>query len=44
MEIRSGKFAAMITLPGSVDIDQALAEYLDGFLTITLPKEIQDQG
>lgn len=44
MEIRSGKFASVITLPGSVDIDQALAEYQDGFLTITLPKEIQDQG
>lgn len=44
MEIRSGRFATMITLPGSVDIDRALAEYQDGFLTITLPKEIQDQG
>ena len=44
MEIRSGKFAAMITLPGSVNIDHALAEYQDGFLTITLPKEIKDQG
>lgn len=44
MEIRSGKFASVITLPGSVDIDHALAEYQDGFLTITLPKETQDQG
>jgi HSP20 family protein len=44
MEIRSGKFAATITLPSPVDIDRALAEYQDGFLTITLPKEIKDQG
>jgi HSP20 family protein len=44
MEIRSGKFAATITLPSPVDIDHALAEYQDGFLTITLPKEIKDQG
>ena len=39
MEIRSGKFASVIKLPGSVDVDNALAEYQDGFLTITLPKE-----
>jgi len=38
MEIRSGKFAAVIELPGSVDVDTATAEYQDGFLTITLPK------
>jgi len=38
MEIRSGKFAAVIELPGSVDVDHALADYQDGFLTITLPK------
>ena len=44
MEIRSGKFATVIGLPGPVNIDNALAEYQDGFLTITLPKEIQDQG
>ena len=39
MEIRSGKFATVIGLPGPVNIDNALAEYQDGFLTITLPKE-----
>lgn len=44
MEIRSGKFASVIRLPGSVNVDKALAEYQDGFLTITLPKETQEQG
>jgi HSP20 family protein len=44
MEIRSGKFATVVTLPGSVNVDRAIAEYQDGFLTITLPKETQDQG
>ena len=37
MEIRFGKFATSIGLPGPVDIDQAVAQYTDGFLTITLP-------
>lgn len=44
MEIRSGKFASVLKLPGLVDVDRALAEYQDGFLTITLPKETIDQG
>jgi HSP20 family protein len=44
MEIRSGKFANAVTLPGPVDSDRALAEYQDGFLTITLPKETTTQG
>jgi HSP20 family protein len=39
MEIRSGKFSTVIALPGPVDVDHALAEYQDGFLTINLPKE-----
>ncbi len=38
MEIRSGKFAAVIALPGPVDVDTASAEYQDGFLVVTLPK------
>lgn len=38
MEIRFGKFAAAIGLPGSVDVELAHAEYKNGFLTITLPK------
>jgi HSP20 family protein len=43
MEIRFGKFATAIGLPGPVDIDQALAHYADGFLTITLPKTKPNQ-
>lgn len=44
MEIRSGRFANAIGLPGAVDVDNALAEYKDGFLTITLPKAGAYQG
>jgi HSP20 family protein len=45
MEIRFGKFAAAVGLPGSVNVEQARAEYKDGFLTVTLPKAgtIQDK-
>jgi HSP20 family protein len=38
MEIRFGKFATAVGLPNPVDVDGSLAEYSDGFLTITLPK------
>ena len=38
MEIRFGKFATAVNLPGPVNIEQAHAEYQDGFLTIILPK------
>ena len=38
MEIRFGKFATAVNLPGPVIIEQARAEYQDGFLTIILPK------
>jgi HSP20 family protein len=38
MEIRFGRFATAIGLPGPANVDQAQAEYRDGFLTITLPK------
>jgi HSP20 family protein len=44
MEIRTGKFANLVELPGSVDVDRASAEYQDGFLTITLPKTDSKQG
>jgi HSP20 family protein len=43
MEIRFGKFASAIGLPGPVDIDHAVAQYADGFLTITLPKSKPNQ-
>jgi HSP20 family protein len=44
MEIRFGKFTTAVGLPGPVDVDQARAEYKDGFLTVTLPKVILNQG
>ena len=44
MEIRFGKFSTAINLPGAVDIEQARAEYKDGFLTIVLPKATPNQG
>lgn len=44
MEIRSGKFSAEVKLPGLVDVEKAQAEYQDGFLTITLPKDTQEKG
>ena len=39
MEVRFGKFATSIGLPGPVEVEQSHAEYKDGFLTVTLPKE-----
>ena len=39
MEIRFGKFATSVGLPIPVNIEQSRAEYKDGFLTVTLPKE-----
>ena len=38
MEIRFGKFTTAVNLPGPVNVEQARAEYQDGFLTIILPK------
>jgi HSP20 family protein len=43
MEIRFGKFATAIGLPGPVNVDEARAEYKDGFLTVTLPKTKSNQ-
>ncbi len=43
MEIRFGKFATAVSLPGPVDVDSSYAEYADGFLTITLPKAKPNQ-
>jgi HSP20 family protein len=43
MEIRFGKFATAVGVPGPVNVDEALAEYKDGFLTITLPKAKPNQ-
>ncbi|MBV6395748.1 MAG: hypothetical protein HFACDABA_01330 [Anaerolineales bacterium] len=38
MEIRFGQFSVAVPAPGPVKIESAHAEYLDGFLTVTLPK------
>ncbi len=38
MEIRFGEFSLAAALPGPVNAEQVIAEYHDGFLTITLPK------
>jgi HSP20 family protein len=43
MEIRFGKFSTALNLPGPVTIEQAGAEYKDGFLTIVLPKSTSNQ-
>jgi HSP20 family protein len=39
MEIQFGKFAIAVGVPVQFNLDEARAEYRDGFLTITLPKE-----
>jgi len=44
MEIRFGKFTTAINLPGPVNVEQARAEYQDGFLTIILPKAASNQN
>jgi HSP20 family protein len=38
MEIRFGRFSTAVGLPGPVDVDGSRAEYVDGFLTVNLPK------
>ncbi len=43
MEIQFGKFANAISLPGPVNIEQAHAEYKNGFLIIILPKTTQNE-
>ena len=43
MEIRFGKFATSISLPGPVNVEQSRAEYKDGFLTVVLPKANQNK-
>lgn len=43
MEIRFGKFATALSLPGPVNAEKARAEYKNGFLTVVLPKASSDQ-
>lgn len=38
MEIRFGKFETVAGIPGPVDLEASRADYLEGFLTVTLPK------
>jgi len=38
MEIQFGKFEIAVGLPAPVDMENARAQYEDGFLTINLPK------
>ena len=44
MEINFGKFAIAVGVPGPVNVEQAQAEYVNGFLTIILPKAKQNQN
>lgn len=39
MEIRFGRFVTAVGLNAPIDVDASKAEYADGFLTVTLPKE-----
>ena len=43
MEIRFGRFEIAVEIPVVVDIEQAVAEYKDGFLVILLPKVTSKQ-
>jgi HSP20 family protein len=38
MEIPSGEFESEVDLPQTIETDQIVADYRDGFLTITIPK------
>jgi HSP20 family protein len=38
MEIRFGKFAIAMDMPGPVNAEAAVAEYKDGFLIVKLPR------
>jgi HSP20 family protein len=43
MEIQFGKFTTVVGVPIPVDVENARAEYKDGFLTVTLPKSKPSQ-
>ena len=38
MEIRCGKFTSAVSLPNSINLEDASAEYEDGFFVVVLPK------
>ncbi|HET9130365.1 MAG TPA: Hsp20/alpha crystallin family protein [Terriglobia bacterium] len=39
MECSNGRFLRSFSLPGTVDADQLHSNYIDGMLTLTLPKK-----
>lgn len=43
-EIRRGSFARSVSLPRTVDIDKAEAEYKDGILSVTMPMVSGSKG
>lgn len=43
MEIRFGKFETAVGLPGPIDLEASRAEYVEGFLTVKLPKAKPNQ-
>jgi len=44
MEIRFGKFEIAVEIPVKVNMENATAEYKDGFLVIVLPRSDPNQG
>jgi HSP20 family molecular chaperone IbpA len=43
MEIRFGKFETVVGIPGPIKLELSLAEYKEGFLMVTLPKNKPSQ-
>lgn len=43
MEIRFGKFETVVGMPGPVDLEASQADYVEGFLTVKLPKAKPNQ-
>ncbi len=43
-EIPAGHFTDAVTLPAEIDVEQARATFVDGILTLTMPKMAQDRG
>lgn len=39
LEIESGSFDRTVSLPGSVEINEVTSSYVDGILTVVLPKK-----
>ncbi len=38
LEVHFGEFLSVVDLPGAVDVDSIIADYMDGFLSVRLPK------